>query len=195
MFTFVSDKSINQLEPSRAVNPDKIIMASISRIERMINIINKAYKMGYKFDYDGLAKYQEEAVKILTNADIDANDSITKEALIANLLEINDNGLESELYVLEDVEIDAESYLCENAPIYDYSRVDMSWGYNQSFYWCDEFGYDIWQSGEIVSSNAYKHRFYMNDDGEWEEYCDNENGAIFIDKVCDSLGRVIQLYC
>ena len=170
-------------------------MKTISAIERQVNIINQAYKMGYKFDYDELAKYQAEAIKILTNADIDANDSITKEALIANLLEIDDNDLADEMYVLDGAEIDAESYLCENAPIYDYSRVDMSWGYNQSFYWCDEFGYDICQSGDIVGDYAYKHRFYMNDDGEWEEYCDNENGAIFIDKVCDSLGRVIQLYC
>ena len=175
-------------------------MARLSRIERMVNIINKAYKMGYKFNYDELAKYQEEAIKILTNADINANDSITKEALIANLLEIDDNDLADEMYVLDGAEIDAEVYICVNDDVFDYCDVDMSWGYNQSFYWCDEFGYDICQSGDIVGDYAYKHRYYKNENGEWEQrysygYEDFAEGAIFLDKICDSLGRVIQLYC
>ena len=173
----------------------------ISNIERRINIINEAYKLGYKFENEELAKYNDEAVEILKEAEIEAIEGNTKEALIANLLEINDNELESELYVLQDVEINAEAYVCENAPIYDYCDVDLSWGKSQNFCWCDGLGFEIWQSGDIVSDKSWRNRYYKNEEGEWEQrdvYETDEEfaeGAIFLDKICDSLARVIQLYC
>lgn len=189
------------IEPSRAVNPNKIIMARISRIERMINIINNAYKMGYKFDYDELAKYQEEAIKILTNADIDANDSITKEALIANLIEITDNDLEDEIYVLTDVDCEAEDYLTAHAPVYDYDLVEVSRQNHPGFIWCDGHGYEFRVDGQFISDPLREPRYFRNN-GEWIkkqwfeiEDVEKEDGVIFIEKHCDSLGRVIQLYC
>lgn len=170
----------------------------ITNIERRTNIINEAYKLGYKFENEELAKYNDEAVEILKEAEIEAIEGSTKEALITNLLEINDNGLESELYVLEDVEIDAEAYLCENAPIYDYSEVDFSWGYNQDLQWGDEFGYWLHESGNIVDEYMTKNRrYFKNDKGDWQhrEFGMYDDDVIFIEKRCDSLGRVIQLYC
>lgn len=105
----------------------------ITNIEKRINIINEAYKLGYEFTKKELEEYNAEAVEILKNAELEAVEGSTKEALVANLLEINDNGLEEELYVLQDVEQNAEAYICENAPIYAYEKVDMSWGKNQNF--------------------------------------------------------------
>ena len=174
----------------------------ITNIERRVNIINEAYKLGYEFSKKELEEYNAEAVEILKNAELESVEGDTKEALVTNLLEINDNGLEDELYVLQDVEQNAEAYLCENAPIYSYDQVDMSWGYNQNFTWGDEFGYDFWQSGNIVGEYDWEKRYYKNEEGEWERRTDGSShdedfaeGAIFLDKICDSLARVIQLYC
>ena len=175
----------------------------ITNLERKVNIINEAYKRGYKFPKSELEMYNREAVQILDEAEIPAIEGCTKEALTANLLMIDDNGLEDEIYNdLQGVEIDAEAYICENAPIYAYEKVDMSWGKNQNFIWCDEFGYEFWQSGEIVGDYDWKYRYYKNEQGEWERRTDGSShdedfaeGAIFLDKICDSLARVIQLYC
>lgn len=174
----------------------------ITNIERRINIINEAYKLGYAFYKKELEEYNAEAVEILKNAELEAVEGSTKEALIANLIEINDNGLEEELYFLQNVEQNAEAYVCENAPVYSYDQVDMSWGYNQHFTWCDEFGYQMWQSGDIVGDYDWKYRYYKNEQGEWQRRTDGSShdedfaeGAIFLDKICDSLARVIQLYC
>ena len=73
----------------------------ITNIERRVNIINEAYKLGYVFSKKELEEYNAEAVEILKNAELEAMEGSTKEALVANLLEINDNGLEEELYVLQ----------------------------------------------------------------------------------------------
>ena len=37
-------------------------MATISAIERKVNIINEAYKLGYEFTKDELLKYNEEVI-------------------------------------------------------------------------------------------------------------------------------------
>lgn len=175
-------------------------MATISVIERRVNIINEAYKLGYEFTKDELVEYNEEAYNILAEADVDgAINGNTKDALITNLLLIDDNNLEEELYLLQDCEINAEAYLCENAPIYDYSAVDFYWGNRQNFTWGDGLGYWLATSGDIVGSDDYNYnwRWYREDNGEWkqERWLGGEDkGKIFIDKVCDSLGRVIQLY-
>lgn len=175
-------------------------MKRYSRIKRIVNIINRAYKLGYKFTNDDLAKYNQEAYKILTDAEVeDAIDGKTKEALVANLLLIDDNNLEDEMYVLNDVEIDAEAHICENAEVEDYEGVDMYWGNIQSFTWSDGMGYEIQQCGEIIGSDDYNYnwRWYRKDNGEWEQerwLGGEDDGKIFLEKVCDSLGRVIQLY-
>lgn len=178
-------------------------MATISVIERKVNIINKAYKLGYKFTTEDLIKYNKEAYQILTDVEVeDAINGNTKEALVANLLLIDDNNLEDEMYVLNDVEIDAEAYLCDNAEVGDWQDVDFYWGTNQNFVWGDGMGYEVHQSGEIVGDYAWEHRYYKNENDEWEQRkngsCTDEDfaeGKVFLDKVCDSLGRVIQLYC
>lgn len=176
-------------------------MATISAIERRINIINEAYKLGYEFTQDELLKYNKEAYNILAEADVDdAINGSTKDALVTNLLLINDNNLDEELYLLQDCEFNAEAYLCENAPVYDYSAVDFYWGNRQNFTWSDGMGYEIQQCGEIIISDEYnfKWRYYKKDNGEWEQerwLGGEDEGKIFIDKVCDSLARVIQLYC
>lgn len=175
-------------------------MATISVIERKVNIINKAYKLGYKFTTEDLIKYNKEAYQILTDVEVeDAINGNTKEALVANLLLIDDNNLEDEMYVLNDVEIDAEAYLCDNAEVEDWQDVDFYWGTNQNFVWGDGMGYEIQQCGEIIGSDDYnyKWRWYRADNGEWEQerwLGGEDDGKIFLEKVCDSLGRVIQLY-
>ena len=178
-------------------------MKTISRIERIVNIINRAYKLGFKFPFDVLYDYNKEAYQILTDAEVkDAIDCNTKYALVTNLLLIDDNNLDDEMYVLNDVEIDAEAYLCDNAEVEDWQDVDFYWGTNQNFVWGDGMGYEVNQSGEIVGDYAWEHRYYKNENGEWEQrkngsYTDEDfaEGKVFLDKVCDSLGRVIQLYC
>ena len=40
----------------------------ITNIERRINIINEAYKLGYEFSKKELEEYNAEAVEILKNA-------------------------------------------------------------------------------------------------------------------------------
>ena len=178
-------------------------MKTISRIERIVNIINRAYKLGFKFPLDILYDYNKEAYQILTDAEVEeAIDGNSKEALVANLLLIDDNNLEDEMYVLNDVEIDAEAFLYGNAEVEDWQDVDFYWGKYQNYVWGDGMGYEIHAAGEIVGEYAWGHRYYKNENDEWEQrkngaYTDEDfdEGKVFIDKVCDSLGRVIQLYC
>ena len=137
---------------------------------------------------------------ILIEADVDdAINGLTKDTLVTNLLLINDNNLDEGLYLLQDCEINAEAYLCDNAPVYDYSAVDFDWGTHQNFTWGDGLGYWLATSGDIIGSDDYnyKWRWYRADNGEWKQerwLGGEDDGKIFIDKVCDSLGRVIQLY-
>ena len=44
----------------------------ITNIERRINIINEAYKLGYVFSKKELEEYNAEAVEILKNAELEA---------------------------------------------------------------------------------------------------------------------------
>ena len=175
-------------------------MATISAIERRVNIINEAYKLGYEFTQDELLKYNEEAYNILSEAGVeDAINGSTKDTLVTNLLLIKDNNLEEALYLLQECEINAEAYLCEEAQVFDYSAVDFYGGNRQYFTWADGLGYWMDVCGNIIGSDDYnfKWRWYRDDNGEWrqERWLGGEDeGKIFIDKVCDSLGRVIQLY-
>ena len=175
-------------------------MATISAIERRVNIINEAYKFGYEFTQDELLKYNEEAYNILAEAGVeDAINGSTKDVLVTNLLLINDNNLDEELYLLQDCEINAEAHICEHALVSDYSAVDFYWGNLQNFTCGDGLGYQMDVCGDIIGSDDYnfKWRWYKKENGKWkqERWLGGEDeGKIFLEKVCDSLGRVIQLY-
>lgn len=173
-------------------------MTRIGKIQRIVNIINKAYEYGYKFDEEELSQCQAEAVKILTNFGIEPTCGNTKEALVANMLEIQNNGLEDKIYHLDGAWCEAEDYLLENAEVEGYDMVDL---YKIGFIWTDGYGYELKVDGQFINDTIREPRYFYENGmwikKEWFEVEEEEeaDGAFFIEQHCDSLGRVIQLYC
>lgn len=83
---------------------------------------------------------------------------------------------------------------------YEYCDVRCMCG-NESYTYSDGKGYEITMSGNIIGNISYwKERFIFRGSDRPEriraEYADQyEESFIFFDKVIDSLGNVIQLYC
>lgn len=83
---------------------------------------------------------------------------------------------------------------------YEYCNVRCVCGY-ESYTYSDGKGYEVTMYGDIIGNiSNWKERFIFRGNGRPEriraEYADQyEESFIFFDKVIDSLGNVIQLYC
>lgn len=94
-----------------------------------------------------------------------------------------------------------EYLLYETSPDhYEYCNVRCT-GSDESYTYSDGKGYEVTMSGDIIGNiSNWKERFIFRSSGRPEriraEYADQyDESFIFFDKVIDSLGNVIQLYC
>lgn len=82
---------------------------------------------------------------------------------------------------LEEIRIEAEQYLIDNAEaIEEECEVESLGNHGQRVDWSDGMGFDFWTQGEIVDFRKY--------------WFDSPDTKVFHETIVDSLGRVVKLY-